>query len=174
MELYHNPRHPLMLRPDAANALDRICRDVRSAAWDGQIGKYHYGEYAKRIDWKELEERIEAEVTARLGMSDWWANLAFLFSSKAECVRYVMERLRTEHELMEVPTYACVRLVCFDAASGRDTKATSWSTGHTHDTLQTIRDSYADFVNYLKEAPGTWQEKFPQLESLWNAWMETI
>ena len=173
MELYHNPRYPLVLRPDAATALDRICRDVREVLWDGQIKNYCYGMYAEQKTWEEMETLVVAEVPARLEMSDWWANLAYMFASPKECTRYVVELMQAEHALMEVPTYACVRLVCFDAASGRDTQSTSWSTGHTESTLETIRASYASFITHLREAPGTWQEKFPKLETLWDRWMET-
>ena len=153
-------KHPVVFHRDVAQALNKICGDVRE--------KWIIGEC----------DDIRAIAMEVVSKTPSWSKhvLQLVFEDTESVVRYVVNQLYQESRRMRVPSQQGRAVICFRLASGYAIETLTQMTGFPETTLQEIADLHAAFVTHLKEQMQSGEAEpnklWNSLDTLWAAWIE--
>ena len=162
-----------VLHFDTAHYLDSLCSDVRRALWSDQTSTYREGQPYRLPTQEDL-----AAITHKL-VKRSYENVTIarafnnVFTDSYEVEQYVLARLDLETTMVSCPTDECIAFVCFDHVWGRVIGATSWDTGLPQRDILQLHETYADFIEVLREAHAESPLQFEDLSSLWREWKTT-
>lgn len=162
-----------VLHFDTAHYLDSLCSDVRRAIWSDQTSNYREGQPYRLPTQEDLETLTHKHVMERYKVVSIARALNRVFTDTYEVEQYVLARLNLETTMIACPTDDCIAFVCFDHVWGRDIAATSWETGQPQRDILEIHETYADFIESLREAHAESPLQIEDLSSLWREWKTT-
>ena len=162
-----------VLHFDTAHYLDSICVDVRRTLWSDQTSTYRKDKPYRLPTQEDLERIVHKHVVERYKVFRIRIALERVFTDSYEVEQYIIARLDLETTMISCPTDECIAFICFDHAWGRDIGATSWETGLPQRDILQLHETYADFIELLREAHAESPLQLEDLPSLWREWKTT-
>ena len=162
-----------VLHFDTAHYLDSLCSDVRRALWSDQTSTYREDKPYRLPTQEDLERVVHKLVMERYKHVTIRRALDRVFTDTYEVEQYILARLDLETTMISCPTDDCIAFICFDHVWGRDIAATSWETGQPQRCILEIHETYADFIESLREAHTESPLQIEDLSSLWREWKTT-